>query len=192
VISYLAPLAGRGRREATGEGDSPRVRVCRGSPSPRPSPREERGEGEETRAAYFSRRATDFTFQTARHARTRPRDLAAAFCSSLARISHPLKAEGAGNTGRSMRPIAACAMVVAKRTRVSRSHRIHPAFPAQWFTAYIALSPATGLFCHRRPWSCLHELDTSVGVSGPHDFAVRLKRPRQKRHPRPPHPAPRS
>jgi len=49
-----------------------------------------------------------------------------------------------------------------------------------------------GLFCHRRPWSCLHELDTSVGVSGPHDFAVRIKCPRQKRRLRPPHPAPRS
>src|ERR1700730_7444806 len=79
-----------------------------------------------------------------------------------------------------MRPQAAYAMVVVERTRVVRSHRFHPAFPAQWFTAYIALSPATGLFCHRRPWSCLHELDTSVGVSGPHDFAVRVRRPRLK------------
>jgi hypothetical protein len=26
----------------------------------------------------------------------------------------------------------------------------HPAFPAQWFTAYVVLSPAIGLFCHRR------------------------------------------
>jgi len=25
-----------------------------------------------------------------------------------------------------------------------------PAFPAQWFTAYPALSSVTGLFCHRR------------------------------------------
>jgi hypothetical protein len=32
-----------------------------------------------------------------------------------------------------------------------RSHRKHPAFPTQWFTAYFALSPAIGLFCHRRP-----------------------------------------
>jgi hypothetical protein len=31
-----------------------------------------------------------------------------------------------------------------------RSHRKHPAFPARWFTAYSALSPAIGLFCHRR------------------------------------------
>src|ERR1700730_4226049 len=37
----------------------------------------------------------------------------------------------------------------------------------------------------------LHELDTSVEVPGPHVFSVRFKRPRQERHPRPPHPAPR-
>src|ERR1700757_3725126 len=43
-----------------------------------------------------------------------------------------------------MRPIAACAGVVVERTRVIRSHRNHPAFPAQWFTAYIVLSPVIG------------------------------------------------
>ena len=29
-------------------------------------------------------------------------------------------------------------------------HRNNPAFPAQWFTAYSALFPVTGLVCHRR------------------------------------------
>src|ERR1700737_3959887 len=33
------------------------------------------------------------------------------------------------------------------------------------------------------------ELDTSIGVSGPHDFAVRLSAVRQWHRPRPPHPA---
>jgi hypothetical protein len=51
--------------------------------------------------------------------------------------------------------------------------------------------PGDRLSCHRRRRSCLHRLDTSVGVSGPHVFAVRLKHPRQEHHPRPPHPAPR-
>jgi len=41
-------------------------------------------------------------------------------------------------------------------------------------TAYIALSPVTGLSCHRRQRSCLRQLDASVGASGPHDFAVRF------------------
>jgi hypothetical protein len=51
-------------------------------------------------------------------------------------------------------------------------------------TAYVGLSPVTGLFCHRRladivlskpGWADLNsaKLDASVGASGPHDFAVR-------------------
>jgi hypothetical protein len=53
-----------------------------------------------------------------------------------------------------------------------------PGIPrATVLTAYIALSPVTGLSCHRRPRSCLHRLDASVGASGPHDFAVRRSAP---------------
>jgi hypothetical protein len=40
-------------------------------------------------------------------------------------------------------------------------------------TAYTALSSVTGLSCHRRFSGYPAKLDTSVGVSGPHDFAVR-------------------
>src|SRR5258708_13002704 len=40
-------------------------------------------------------------------------------------------------------------------------------------TAYIVLSPVTGLSCHRHWRSYLRQLDASVGASGPHDFAVR-------------------
>ena len=49
--------------------------------------------------------------------------------------------------------------------------------PRNGFTAYFVLSPVTGLFCHRRQRSCLRRLDSSIGASGPHDFAVRIKRP---------------
>jgi hypothetical protein len=47
--------------------------------------------------------------------------------------------------------------------------------PRNGFNAYIVLSPVTGLSCHRRRRSCLHRLDSSVGASGPHDFAVRSR-----------------
>jgi hypothetical protein len=42
-------------------------------------------------------------------------------------------------------------------------------------TAYFALSPVTGLSCHRHRRDAKHHrrLDASVGASGPHDFAVR-------------------
>ncbi len=62
-----------------------------------------------------------------------------------------------------------------------RSHRKHPAFPARWFTAYFALSPAIGLFCHRRFADTSARLDASVEASGPHDFAVRVSAIRQRR-----------
>ena len=43
------------------------------------------------------------------------------------------------------------------------------------FTVSFALSPVTGLFCHRRLADHSEKLDASVGASGPHDFAVRKK-----------------
>jgi hypothetical protein len=36
-----------------------------------------------------------------------------------------------------------------------------------------------GLSCHRHLWRLLHKLDAGVEASGPHGFAVRLKRIRQ-------------
>ena len=64
--------------------------------------------------------------------------------------------------------------------------------PRNGFTAYIALSPVTGLVCHRRRRNRFRKLDASVGASGPHDFAVRGSAARLAPLPRPPHPASRS
>jgi hypothetical protein len=55
-------------------------------------------------------------------------------------------------------------------------------------TVSFVLSPVTMLVCHRR-LRFTRQLDTSVGVSGPHDFSVRVSAVRPWRHPRPPHPA---
>ena len=66
---------------------------------------------------------------------------------------------------------------------------VSPGTPcAMVLTVSFALSPMTGLSCHRRRRDAKHhrQLDTSVGVSGPHDFAVRFKRTRLLRHQRPP------
>jgi hypothetical protein len=45
-------------------------------------------------------------------------------------------------------------------------------------TVSFALSLVTGLVCHHRGRDAKHrrQLDTSVGASGPHDFAVRITR----------------
>jgi hypothetical protein len=58
-------------------------------------------------------------------------------------------------------------------------------------TAYFGLSSVTGLSCHRRLQDHhLDRLDISVGISGPHDLAVRAGAARQHAATRPPHPAP--
>ena len=83
--------------------------------------------------------------------------------------------------------------VVVERTRVSRSHRNHPAFPTQWFYGFLRALPGDrALFATVIPEKLAsQELDSSVGEPGPHDFAVRLRCPRQEHPPRPPQPVPR-
>jgi len=75
---------------------------------------------------------------------------------------------------------AACAVV--ESTRVS--HHGHAGnvrhSPRDGVNGCSALSPVTGLVCHRRLWSLLHKLDASVGASGPHGFAVRFSAVRQR------------
>jgi hypothetical protein len=62
-----------------------------------------------------------------------------------------LQSEGAGNAGRPMRPIAARAMIVVERTRVSQITPESPGIPrAMVYGLYRAL-PGERLFCHRRP-----------------------------------------
>jgi len=55
------------------------------------------------------------------------------------------------------------------------------------FTAYFVLAPVNGLYCHRHPLETFASdgLDASVAASGPHDFAVRIRRARLSRLPRP-------
>jgi hypothetical protein len=43
-------------------------------------------------------------------------------------------------------------------------------------TVSFVLSPVIGLICHRRLADTSAKLDASVEASGPHDFAVRLRR----------------
>jgi hypothetical protein len=61
-------------------------------------------------------------------------------------------------------------------TRVSHhGHTGTPGIPrAMVLTVSFVLSSVTGLVCHRHRRNDFQQLDTSVGVSGPHDFAVRL------------------
>jgi len=78
-----------------------------------------------------------------------------------------------------------------ERTHVSRSHRNHPALPTQWFTDYTCAPRCSGFLAtvtggiasaNLTPASRCQDYTTSPSAR---------KRPRQKRHLRPPHPAPR-
>src|SRR5579871_1114875 len=69
-----------------------------------------------------------------------------------------------------------------------------PAFPAQWFYGLYALSLVSqcliATIAAREAFGACARLDASVGASGPHDFAVRIRATRQSAHPQPPHPRP--
>jgi hypothetical protein len=71
-----------------------------------------------------------------------------------------------------------------------RRHRIHPAFPTQWFYGlYRALPRGPGSFAPVTSQIVFAKLSASIGAPEPHDFAVRFKRRRLQRHQRPPQPA---
>jgi hypothetical protein len=86
----------------------------------------------------------------------------------------PRKTEGAGKAGCADRTRSLACKIKKHTSIVTTGSPELPGLPcAMVLTAYIVLSPATGLFCHRRRRNCFRQLDASVGASGPHDFAVR-------------------
>jgi hypothetical protein len=103
-----------------------------------------------------------------------------AFRASFAPTSRPPRSEGAvlpQEGSRECRAPDAPAALRAKVESTQASHHGHAGSPgiprAMVLTAYFALSPVTGLSCHRRRRNLFRQLDASVGASGPHDFAVR-------------------
>jgi hypothetical protein len=87
--------------------------------------------------------------------------------------------EGAGKTGCALHPRSRVQKAKRTRTRAYRFSGSSPAFPAQWFYGLFRALPGDRLSCHRRPREISHELDASIGASGPHDFAVHISAVRQ-------------
>jgi hypothetical protein len=99
-----------------------------------------------------------------------------AHAPGLLRNPHSLDEEGAGNAGCSAAPAASYAKQKSIRAYVTTGTPRHSGIPrAMVLTVSFEFSPETGLFClrHPREASASQELDISVGISGPHDFAVR-------------------
>jgi hypothetical protein len=90
-------------------------------------------------------------------------------------------------------PTVSCAKLCTKtRTRAYRSAETLRHSLRSGFTAYLyrALPGVPSLIATVIGAALSCQLDTSVGVSGPHDFAVRITRFRQRRLLRPPLPVP--
>ena len=97
---------------------------------------------------------------------------------------------GRGDAGRPMRPIAACAMVMVERTRVSQVTPESPGIPRAMVYGLYVLSPAiriclspSSALAGANLTPTLRRQDHTISPSA-------FKRPRQERHPRPPHPRP--
>jgi hypothetical protein len=91
------------------------------------------------------------------------------------------KQEGAGNAG--------CAVHPQSRVQSSKHTGVvttgspgHPAFPARWLYGLLRALPGDRLDCHHHRCDAKHhhQLDASIGASGPHDFAVRVSTVRQR------------
>src|SRR5581483_2529851 len=88
--------------------------------------------------------------------------------------SYPPQIRGRGEHRMLAAPAGlACKENCALRTQATTGQPGQPAFPAQWVTAYTWSPRCTGLSGHRRLAKRPARLDSSVGESGPHDFAVR-------------------
>jgi hypothetical protein len=105
----------------------------------------------------------------------------------------PSPNRGRGDAGRPMRPIAACAEVVVESTRVSQVTPANTRHSPRNGLRLMARSPRRSGFLvtvtPEKPAS--RELDAGVEASGPHAFAVRIRRCSSRAPLRPPHPAPR-
>jgi hypothetical protein len=133
--------------------------------------------------------ASNSNFKTAADITSRSRRM---FCARFSFVSRPLQSEGAGNAGRPMRPIAACAMIVVERTRVSQVTPESPGIPhAMVLTASCVLSPVSRAFLPPSPPLLSANLTPASGCQDHTPSPSADKRRRLRHHPRPPHPAPR-
>jgi hypothetical protein len=103
--------------------------------------------------------ASGSIFKQRRHMRPRSRG---ALRPSLASLCRPPKQEGAGKTGCALHPRSRVHCYWQRRTRADRFSGGNPAFPAQWFTAYSALSLVTGLSCHHRRRDAKHPMQSII------------------------------
>ena len=121
------------------------------------------------------------------HEGARRRDLLPHLCIPATRIApellckSPSTTEGAGNAGCAVHTYSLACEMKKHTSVVTTGPPPSTGIPcAMVLTISFALSPVTGLCCHRRPRNISRKLDASIGASGPHDFAVRIGAVRQR------------
>jgi hypothetical protein len=112
------------------------------------------------------------------------------FCPGFASSCPSLKTEGAGNAGHVRRTRSLVCNKESIRVVTTGSPERTGIPCANGFNGFLRARPGDRALLSPSPARMSRQLDISVGISGPHDFAVRLKRIRLLRRKRPPHPAP--
>ena len=112
------------------------------------------------------------------------------FCPGFASSCPSLKTEGAGNAGHVRRTRSLVCNKESIRVVTTGSPERAGIPCANGFNGFLRARPGDRALLSPSPARMSRQLDISVGISGPHDFAVRLKRIRLLRRKRPPHPAP--
>src|SRR6267378_2640006 len=105
---------------------------------------------------------------------TRPRDLAAGYARGFALNFLTLRSEGAGNAGCPLHPRPRVHFVVVERTRVTTSTPESPGIPRAMVLRFPSCSPRRSGSFATVTCGTYRKLDTSVEMSGPHDFTVRI------------------
>gem|GEM_PF-4844349 len=118
-----------------------------------------------------------------RASQTHPFLPAARFLGPGSAKRRPSFKEGAGNAGRTNAPAASRAGKRSTQAKSPQVHRKRPGISRTMVLRFPSCSPRRPGFLSPSPArSSTRGLDISVGISGPHDFAVRADAFRQEHH----------
>jgi hypothetical protein len=146
------------------------------------------------RAACAGRHRCEFPIQLSYSERMCVRILAARCARALRRLPPSITTRGRRESRVRAAPAVSCANM-HKNTHTSiQVQRRHPGLPCAMVYGLLRALPGDRAFLPPSPARSFasRELDTSVGVSGPHGFTVRSSHARQSQLSRPPHPTARS
>jgi hypothetical protein len=144
--------------------------------------------------ACAGRHGCEFPIQLSYSERMCVRILAARCARGLRRLPPSIRTRGRRESRVRAAPAVSCANMHKKTHTSIQVQRRHPGLPCAMVYGLLRALPGDRAFLPPSPARSFasRELDTSVGVSGPHGFTVRSSHARQSQLSRPPHPTARS